>query len=313
MLLVEKRRSKAGGYQWERYREEVFPWLYLALFLCFLWPFLAFLFLLSGETDLKTVLLVVLLLLGSLYPIQRKINSPENLRREDGARGEMLVGRELEKLHKEGFHIFHAYYSEGHGIVDHFVVGQPGVSVVETKAWKGEITFENDRYLIDNKPTTMKNPIKQVKGEEKDIRDLVTSCGIESFYVRPILCFSKDELRHHKPVDGVEITSVGSLNRTIMQLSQRIHDGYQLSQPTVREVSKRLQRLLGELPAAAPGSPPEELTRTQRVLKSGGFFVMLYFLVTFVVSIIFADRMAQSLEGVADIYRYIGSVWRYFL
>lgn len=310
---MEKKRSKAGGYQWGKYRKEVFPWLYLALFLCFLWPVLAFLFLLSGETDLKTVLLVVLLFFGSLYPIWRKVNSPENLRREDGARGEMLVGRELEKLYKEGFHIFHDYYSEGRGNVDHFLVGPPGVFVVETKACKGEITFENGRFLIDKRPTTKKNPIKQVKGEEKDIRGLVKSCGIKSFYIRPILCFSKGELRHHKPVDGVEITSVGSLNRTIMQISQRIHDDYRLSPLTVREVSKRLQKHLGELPAAAPGSPPEELTRTQRILKSGGFFVALYFLVTFVVSVIFAGQMAQSLEGVADIYRFIESIWAYYL
>ena len=34
------KRSKAGRRAWERYRKATFRWLYLALFVCFLWPFL---------------------------------------------------------------------------------------------------------------------------------------------------------------------------------------------------------------------------------------------------------------------------------
>ncbi len=59
----------------------------------------------------------------------------------EGARGEFQVGEELERLHKEGFYIFHDWYS-GKGNVDHFAVGPQGVFAVETKAWKGEITAE---------------------------------------------------------------------------------------------------------------------------------------------------------------------------
>lgn len=195
--------------------------------------------------------------------------------------------------------------------MDHFVVGSPGIFAIETKAWKGEITFEKDRFFVDGRPTTMKDPINQVKGEAKDIYELVRkSSGILSF-VQPVLCFSRGELRHYGPVQGVEVTRVGSLNRAIMQLSRRSPDKHSSSE--VRLISQRLQKHLGELPAAAPGSPPEELTRTQRVLKSGGFFVVLYFLVTFVVSVIFAGQMAKSLESLADIYRFIESVWAYYL
>lgn len=305
VFVEKKKRSKAGGYAWGRYRKKVFPWLYLALFLCFLWPVLAFVFLLSMETDLKTALLAVLLFLVPLYLIHRQINSVTNLRWENGARGEILVGKELEKLHKEAFHVFHDYYSEGRGNVDHFMVGTSGIFAIETKAWKGEITFENDRFLVDGKPTTMKDPIKQVKGEAKDIYELVRkSCGMSPF-VRPVLCFSKGELRHYEAVRGVEVTNVGSLNRTIMQLAQRIPDDHRLSLSQVRVISQRLREHLGELPAAAPGSPPEEPSRLQRALKSGGFFVACYLFFTFLVSVIFAGSTAQFLEDLAELYRLV--------
>ncbi len=260
MLLVEKKRSKAGGYAWGRYRKEVFPWLYLALFFCFLWPVLAFAFLLGENVSITTSLLVFLLFLAPVYLIYRRMSASDRL--GDGARGEILVGEELEKLHKEGFHIFHDYFSEGRGNVDHFVIGLPGIFVIETKAWKGEITFRDDRFLVNGRPTTMKDPIKQVKGEAKDIHELIrTSCGIWTF-VYPVLCFSKCELRQYESVREVEITNVGSLNRTIMQLAQHVPDDDRLSPSQVRVISQRLQKRLGEAPAAAPDSPPERTRKS---------------------------------------------------
>ena len=271
------------------------------------------LFLLSGGTSLWIKLLVILSFLLPLYFLYRRINDPENLRWEDGARGEILVGNELEKLHREDFHVFHDYYSEGRGNVDHFLVGEPGIFVMETKAWKGEVTVENGRFLVDGRPKTEKDPIKQVGGEAKDIFTLIReSTGMNPF-VRPVLCFSRADLLHYKAVRGVEITSVGSLNRTIMQLGQRTPDKDRLSPSQVRIASQRLQNRLGESPAAEPGFPPDEPGRVERVLNSGGFFIALYFLVTLAVSVILAGQTAQSLENIAALYRFIASVWAYYL
>lgn len=63
-----------------------------------------------------------------------------------GAKGEFRVGKELERLHKEGFHVFHDWYSSK-GNVEHFVVGPQGVFAVETKAWWCEISAKNGWLL----------------------------------------------------------------------------------------------------------------------------------------------------------------------
>jgi hypothetical protein len=305
---MTRKRSRAGAYLWGRYRKKVFPWLYFALFVCFAWPVLAFYFLLAGDADIQTTLLVLLVFLASLYLITRRIEA-ESALVEDGARGEILVGRELEKLHKEGFHVFHDYFAEGRGNVDHFVVGEPGIFAIETKAWKGEITFENDRFLVDGRPTTLKDPIKQVKGEARDVHELVEKqTGINAF-VRPVLCFSKGELRHHEPVNKVEVTTVGSLNRTIMQMSHRAPDYRRLSSSQVRVISQRLQKYLDQLPASAPGSPPEEPGRMRRALTSGHFFVACFLLYMVILSAIFAGATSQMFEDLAELYGFLDLVW----
>jgi len=105
-----------------------------------------------------------------------------------GAQGEVEVGRELERLHKEGFYVFHDCDS-GRGNVDHFVIGPRGVLVVETKALKGEIACENGRFLQNGK-IIPKDMTRQAKGEAKTVSELIRSSTGVGAWVVPILCFS---------------------------------------------------------------------------------------------------------------------------
>ncbi len=76
-----------------------------------------------------------------------------------GARAETEVGQDLEKLHKDGFYVFHDWLPEGRGNVDHFVVGPQGVFAIEGKGWTGEITCKDGELLKNGRPIMGKNRI----------------------------------------------------------------------------------------------------------------------------------------------------------
>lgn len=149
------------------------------------------------------------------YRVWDKKTDPINDSWGEGARGEARVGAELEKLHREGFHIFHDW-DKGWGNVDHFAVGPQGVFAVETKAWTGEITAEGGRLKRNGRVVYENGPVKQAMGNAFAVRKLVgESYGTEPFVV-PVLCFSKAELRCYDAISKVEVTNIGTLARVIM-------------------------------------------------------------------------------------------------
>lgn len=58
-----------------------------------------------------------------------------------GAEGEEVVGRILEGLAAEGWHVIHDV-SFGRGNIDHVVVGPGGIFTVETKSHRGKIFLD---------------------------------------------------------------------------------------------------------------------------------------------------------------------------
>ncbi len=125
-------------------------------------------------------------------------------RRGEGARGEFRVGEELERLHKEGFYVFHDWYS-GRGNVDRFVVGPQGIFAIETKSWKGEVTAEDGKWLRDGSPVADNIPLKQAVREAMDVRRLVADSSGTTPWVTPMLCFSRATVSCYAPVGSVEV------------------------------------------------------------------------------------------------------------
>ena len=69
-----------------------------------------------------------------------------------GARGEERVAGILHAL-PDRYHVFNDFIA-GSSHVDHVVVGPAGVFAVETKNWKGVVTIEEGRILIDGQLPT---------------------------------------------------------------------------------------------------------------------------------------------------------------
>lgn len=150
--------------------------------------------------------------------------------------------------------MFHDWDS-GRGNVDHFVIGPQGVFVVETKAFTGEITCQDGRLLRNGRPIPGKDVTKQAMAEAMAVRDLLrATSGIEAF-VHPILCFSDAHLSCFLPLNGVEMTNVGSLNRYIVTQWERY------STKEVRAIAHLLEKRLGVGPAAGPDLPPQQPSR----------------------------------------------------
>ncbi|MGI8650129.1 MAG: nuclease-related domain-containing protein [Rubrobacter sp.] len=223
---------------------------------------------------------------------------------EKGARGEIAAGKELEKLHSEGFHIFHDYKPENFGNVDHFLIGDKGVFVIETKAWSGEISTDGYDILVNGRRSRY-SPISQAKSEATRVRHLLQKSGGIDIRVRSILCFTGDELRIYGKVRGVEVTSLGALRRSVMQLSVEIPDEERLNQSTVRVLSQRLSQHLSERPAASPGNLPEPPGKMKKRLKADKIFVAVYITSIFALTLIFAGDTAVILDNVANLYRAI--------
>lgn len=236
------------------------------------------------------------------YRVWDKKTGPVNNRWGERARGEARVGAELEKLYREGFHVFHDW-DRGRGNVDHVAVGPQGVFAVETKAWSGEISAEGGRlkrngwFVYENKPVT------QAMGNAFAVRALIgETYGTEPFVV-PILCFSRAEVLCYGPVSKVEVTSIGALARVVMERRVRY------SGSEVAGISQALEQKLGVAPAVRPGVPPEEPTRAKKALDaifglSDSTIVLFALGVVFAISLI-PEKSSKFLLGVSYLYRML--------
>lgn len=292
-------RSKAGRSAWKAYRRKMVPLAVFGLFLmvcCF-----AFVALIANDKVSISLAFLIFMCLMSTYVFWSRSLDAIAQRWGAGAVGETRVGRELERLHKEGFYVFHDWDS-GKGNVDHFVIGPQGVFVVETKVFTGEISGENGKLLRNGRPIPGKDVTRQAMAEAMAVRDLLrSSSGIEAF-VHPVLCFSSATLSWYRPINNVEITNLGSLNRYIMTQRKRY------SPKEVKAIAYLLENRLGVGPAAAPDLPPEQPSWIGAFLARDRNLLLGMLLVFLVLTVIFPGTTAYFLEGAGALYRSIEHV-----
>ena len=296
---AKRARTKAGSYAWRRRQRQMLPWAVGSLAFLLAYLALAVLALAERLPFWASVSLVPTLLVGWFF--LGKVIDRIDARWGEGARGEFLVGQELERLHEEGFHVFHDWYS-GRGNVDHFAVGPQGVFAIETKAWRGKIAAQDGRLFKDGRPLPGNAPIKQAMAQAMAVRALVGgACGTEPFVV-PILCSSRAQVSCHRPVGGVEVVGLGCLNRTVMAGRRKRYSPEQ-----VEEISRSLEEELGLGPAAKPGMPTEGPSGARKalewILNLPTSTIALGLL--FAVSVVFPAQVSKALLGFAYLYRLL--------
>lgn len=111
-----------------------------------------------------------------------------------GARGEERVSEILKTL-PDSYHVFNDFIACGKHI-DHVVVGPGGVFSIETKFWRGRVTIEDGRILLDGQLPD-RSPLAQASREATLVRSALASAGWTGM-VTPVLAFASDTFAAHR-------------------------------------------------------------------------------------------------------------------
>ena len=110
--------------------------------------------------------------------------------------GEKLVSRRLSKLNKRKYKVINNLLlktSRGTTQIDHIVISQYGVFVIETKNYKGIITGneydDNWNQILFNNKELLRNPIKQNNGHIKVLKDAIPTLKYKK--IKSIIVFTK--------------------------------------------------------------------------------------------------------------------------
>lgn len=128
-----------------------------------------------------------------------------------GARGEERVSGILETL-PDGYHVFNDFVACGKH-VDHVVVGPGGVFSVETKFWRGKVTVEEGRILLDGQLPD-RSPVAQANREAALVRNALAAAGWNG-NVTPVLTFASDTFATHRAnIKGTVVMNASELKES---------------------------------------------------------------------------------------------------
>ena len=128
-----------------------------------------------------------------------------------GARGEERVSGILETL-PDGYHVFNDFVACGKH-VDHVVVGPGGVFSVETKFWRGKVTVEEGRILLDGQLPD-RSPIAQANREATLVKNALATAGWIG-NVTPVLTFASDTFATHRAnIKGAVVMNASELKES---------------------------------------------------------------------------------------------------
>jgi hypothetical protein len=100
----------------------------------------------------------------------------------DGARGEQATARLLRRLHRHGYAVFHDIGIPGTPAnADHLLIGPPGVVLVDSKRYTGQVTQGPDGRIWHNH-YPMDQTLRSLRLETQAIS---AALGV---YVRPVMC-----------------------------------------------------------------------------------------------------------------------------
>jgi hypothetical protein len=172
-----------------------------------------------------------------------------------GAKGEALTGRALEQLKIEGFVILHDRRIPGSSAnIDHIVIGPPGVAVVETKSYSGQLRVRgNDVYIRGNRRTS--GTAEQARREAVAVTvALADELERRRLKVRPILCVHRASLPFFGAAPhGVSIVDGRGLVKLLRKAPRRlsavdVHEIAQIADDRLRPAAAHFPRLYGQLP-----------------------------------------------------------------
>jgi Nuclease-related domain len=135
----------------------------------------------------------------------------------DGARGERATARLLRRLHRHGYAVFHDVGIPGTPAnADHLLIGPPGVLLVDSKRYSGQVTLGADGRVWHNH-YPMDYTLRALRLETAAIG---AALGVR---VRPVMCVHHAQVAHGGLVAGdVEILPARRLPGMLRNRRQRL-------------------------------------------------------------------------------------------
>jgi Nuclease-related domain len=100
-------------------------------------------------------------------------------RMRKGAIGEEMVGRVLADLEAAGYESLHGL-DRSRGDIDHVVIGPTGVTVIETKAWRGRIYLGRSGHLM-NSGFDKHRVIRRCERTAGEIHGVLAKAGVRTW------------------------------------------------------------------------------------------------------------------------------------
>lgn len=161
-----------------------------------------------------------------------------------GIEGEKSVGQYLERLREKQAQVFHDIPGRNFNL-DHVVIHESGIYVVETKAYSkpdngaATITFNGEALLVAGR-TPKRDPVKQVRAASSWLRNLLEESTGKRFTVRAVVVFPGWYI---EPTAEARRSDVWVLNPKALP-SFIDHSQAQLSPDDVRLASYHLSRYI---------------------------------------------------------------------
>ena len=128
-----------------------------------------------------------------------------------GAEGEQATAAILAELDDLGYRVLHRRRIPGsRGTIDHLVVGQTGVYVVDTRSWSGDVRVHAGEVRIAGRRNRV---VEQVQRQADAV-----AVALPCVQITPIVCVHRADLPPRPiSVDGVAIVRPTGLLRTLSQ------------------------------------------------------------------------------------------------
>ncbi len=148
----------------------------------------------SPQFVVALALVLLLLCLRFLQPLTLFFNSQSH-KFSKGRGGELAI-KKLLKDFPDSYSVFQGVViSKNKGDIDFVLVGPKGVISLEVKSLGGNITYQENQLLINEKVIYGKNFLEQAFGEARALGNFFRDHLDLDIYVKPVLLFSHDHAK----------------------------------------------------------------------------------------------------------------------
>ncbi len=142
----------------------------------------------------------------------------EKRRAVRGARGEERLEEILDELDEN--HMALHDVASAYGNIDHIVISESGVFLIETKAHGGRVSVSNGQLLVNGR-SAEKDFIAQTLRNSYWLKErILKTTGVEP-WINPIIVFTNAFVEWGKPIKGVTVTNRKFLLKVMARLRRK--------------------------------------------------------------------------------------------